>query len=357
MKKTTKSMLITALILFCAGLLLALGSALFVKIRGIDPFGVPVITKTVENKELSLNEILATSPDSNYMKKLSKKEYTRVLLTSFAGDVEVYSTDGETRVELENANTANLNIEIIGETLTIEEKNGVSFMGFHINRDGFSFKGLRQLFGNGNSANSSKVVKIYLSKNITVDQIDISSAVGNIIIDNIHTEIMNIDADYGDINVKALSATSGKLNIKGNVSNVALSDMENITSTVSLRVGDIKATVGGKNEFNTILDTWIGSINVTTKEPTSFYKLTLSTSLGKVFRNGEHFGKELSDSSTTTNRVTATTVFGDVSIAYQGGNESEYEEVIEEITTEEETGTSTEISNNASDDIEAKPVA
>ncbi len=351
MKKTTKSMLITALILFCAGLLLALGSALFVKIRGIDPFGIPHITKVIANKELSLNEILADSPESNYMNKLSKKEYVRVSLTSYAGDIEIYSTDGETKIELVSTNTTNLNAEVIGETLTIEEVDGVSFMGVHIDRDGFSFKGLRQIFGSGNSANASKVIKLYLSKNIPVDQIDISSAIGDIKIDGINTELINIDANFGNINVKGLSAASGKLNIEGNVNNVYLSDMENITSTVSVRVGDIEATIGGKNEFNTILDAWLGDITVITKEPTSFYKLAFSTSLGEVLRNGESFGKELSDSSSTANRVTATTIFGNASISFQGGDESKYEENKEEVNSQEENETEEPITGDTTTEV------
>ena len=339
MKKTTKSMLITALILFCAGLLLALGSALFVKIRGIDPFGVPHITKVIENKELSLNDILSASPDSNYMKKLSKKEYSRVSFTSFAGDIEIYSTEGETKVELLDANTSNLNVEIIGETLTVEEIDGVSFMGIHINRDGFSFKGLRQIFGSGNSANSTKVIKLYLSKNIAVDQIDISSIIGDITVDSISTELTNIYADFGNISIDALSSVSGKLNIKGSVNNVKLSNMENITSTVSTRIGDIEADIGGKSDFNTILDAWLGNITVKTEEPTSFYKLALSSTLGNVLRNGEPFGQKLNDSSTTAKRVTAATIFGDVSIAFIDGDENKYKENLEENITSEQNET------------------
>lgn len=347
MKKTTKSMLITALILFCAGLLLALGSALFVKIAGIDPFGVPHITKVIENKELSLNDILAASPDSNYMKKLSKKEYARVSLTSFAGDIEIYSTDGETKVELVNANTSNLNIEIIGETLTVEEVDGVGFMGIYIDRDGFSFKGLRQIFGSGNSASSSKIIKLYLSKNIAIDQVDISSMIGSVKVDGVTTELMNIDADFGNIDIRALSASAGKLNIKGNVNDVCLRDMENITSTVSVRIGDIVANIGGKNEFNTMLDAWLGNITVKTKEPTSFYKLAFSTSLGEIFRNGENFGKELNASATTTNRVTATTLFGNVSIAFLGGDESKYKENKEDVNTTEQNEATEQITSDA----------
>ena len=318
-------MLITALILFCAGLLLALGSALFVKIQGIDPFGVPQIAKVIENKKLPLSDILASSPDSNYMKKLSKKEYLRVAVTSFSGNVEIYSTDGDTYVELVNANTANLKVEVVGETLAVEEKQAVGFMGIYIDKDGFSFKGLRQLFGSGNSANTGKTLKIYLSDQIQVDQIDIFSAIGDIVVDGVKTEKMNITADYGNVIVEDLTAVAGKLDIKGNVNDVTLIDMQNIAATVSVKIGDIEASVSSVDGGSTtVLETWLGNVSVETTEPTTNYKLTLSTSLGEVSRNGESSGKELSSSSTTTNRITSSVIIGDIAIHYAGGDESKY---------------------------------
>lgn len=341
MKKTTKSMLITALILFCAGLLLALGSALFVKIRGIDPFGVPDIINVIENKEFSLNDILANSPESNFMKKLSKKEYSRIQLISYSGNIEICSTDGETRVELIDANTSNLKVEIIGETLTVEEIDGVNIMGIHLNREGFSFKGLRQIFNAGNSANSSRIIRIYLSKNIAVDQIDVSSIDGDIKIDAVSAELLNIDADFGNIDIKELSASSGRVNINGNINNVTLSNLKNIISaTVSVKFGNIEANIGGNTEFTSTLETWIGNVTIKTKEPTTFYRLSLSTSIGEILRNGSSFGKKLSDSSTTANRVTSTTVLGDISIAFQDGDESKYEVPEDPTQTEEQTDTS-----------------
>ena len=58
MKKTTKSMLITSLILFAAGLILALSSALYVKISGIDPFLVEQKVKSINTSHLSASNSL-----------------------------------------------------------------------------------------------------------------------------------------------------------------------------------------------------------------------------------------------------------------------------------------------------------
>ena len=222
MKKNTKSMLISALILFCAGLILALGSALFVKIRGIDLYGVPYVSSLRENSELSLSSILAHSPESNFMKKLAKKEYARVSVDTFAGNVEITSTDGPTKIILEDANTTNLNIQVIGETLTIEEVNSVGFMGIFMDRDGFSFKGLRQLFGSGNSAAFDQKIKIELSKDIPIDQLDVNTKSGNVVLSNLETELVNVSVAIGNVNINSLTTSQGKLNVKGKFTNVEL---------------------------------------------------------------------------------------------------------------------------------------
>lgn len=334
MKKTTKSMLISALILVCFGLLLALGSALFVKIKGIDPFGVPEVTKLSENKTLTLSEILADSPESNYMKKLSKKEYLRVAVTTFAGDVEIRFVSGESYVELVDANTSNLRIEVIGETLTVEEIDSVGIMGIFLDKDGLSFKGLRQLFGHGNSASTNQKIRIYLSDAIAVDQINVSSTVGDLGIYDVKTEKLNVNKSFGNTTVDTM--VGGRLDLKGSFGNVTVKNLQNVATSVAIRFGNIKADINSESGVSsTVLENWIGDIDVNTKEATSLYKLTLSTIIGCVLRNGTEVEKSYSDSSSTTNRVTASAVLGNVSISYAGGDESAY--VPPKISTEDKT--------------------
>ena len=339
MKKNTKSMLISALILFCAGLILALGSALFVKIRGIDLYGTPSVSTLREDMEYTLNDILSHSPDSNYMKKLAKQEYARVSVSTYFAEVKIVSTDGPTKVVLEDANTTNLKIQVIGETLTIEEIDPVGIAGIFIDDDGFSFKGLRQLFGHGNSAATEQKIKLYLSNDISIDQLDVVSKAGNTQISALTSERVNIETTFGNILVDSLSTKHGKLNIKGSISNVELKNLTNVTATVTTKIGNIAAEIGGVDaEFNTILETFFGNVSVTTEDPTTFYKLGLTTKLGEITRNGKSNGTSLSDSSTTAKRITASTILGNISLQFKGEDESLYTpEINDDIPVDEET--------------------
>ncbi len=356
MKKTTKSLLVSALILFCAGLLLSLCSALFVTIKGIDPYGVEQYAKVIENKTVSLSDILAVSPDSNYMKKLSKKEFLRVDLHSYTGNLIIRSAN-ETSLELINTNTANLSYEIKGETLVVKEIHPVGFMGIYIDENGFSFKGLRQIFGSGNSANSGKTVILNLASDFQVDQIDVSSNIGNVQFEGISCAAINVKSSYGDVLLKDLKNSESKINITGDVTSVNLSDSAYVSCNVSTKFGNINIAVPGNSKQSTVLDSWVGNVSVNTDVPLSEFQIILSTSIGNVLREGEVVGKELRDSSSNASRISSTLFFGDISISSSSGTKDEFvnsdvpqtigETVTEEKETNEESTEQTETMENS----------
>ena len=94
------------------------------------------------------------------MNNQSETEFSKVDLTSFAGNIVIRPSDGETRLVLEHTNVNNISYSIIGETLVVKEVDPVGFFGIYIDEDGFSFKGLRQVFGPGNSANTGKTITL-----------------------------------------------------------------------------------------------------------------------------------------------------------------------------------------------------
>ncbi len=324
MKKTTKSLLITALILLCAGLLLALSSALFTKVMGIDPYGVEQKAKVIETKSISLDDILSVSQESNFVKKLSTKEFSKIDVLSFAGNVVICSDPGETRIQLDHANTNNLSWEIVGETLMIKEEDPVGFLGFYIDENGFSFQGLRHIFGPGNSANSGKTVTVYLSSKIKLDQVNVHSTIGDVTVDGVFSENLSISASTGNVCVKNLQSENGKISIEGNVVDVLLENNAYSNCTVSTRIGSIKAGIPKGDNQSTVLDVWMGNVNLNTDLPTSYYKLSFSTMFGTITRNGQTAGKSLSDSSSTASRISSTIILGSASISYSGGDESSY---------------------------------
>ena len=75
---------------------------------------------------------------------------------------------------------------------------------------------------------------------------------------------------------------------------------------------------------STILDLWCGSASVTTKLPTTYYKLNLSSTLGSVSRNGKSEGKKLNEPGNTASRISSSVLFGNASVSFEGENEENY---------------------------------
>ena len=340
MKKTTKSLLITSLILFCSGLLLALSSALFVKLKGIDAYGVAPVEKTIETKTLSLDDILEASPECNFINKLSNKEFLRVDIGSFTGKVIVRSAE-ETSVELFDANTSNLSCKIVGETLTICENAPVGIMGLFIDNNGFSFKGLRQIFGPGNSANRDKVVILNLAEDFPVDRITIKSHLGDVDIYGISADEINVSSFAGDVSFGDLSNENAKITLKSDFGDVNLKNSEYASCSLNLKFGDISAQILDEENVSTVLEAWLGNIKIETIVPTESFKLTLSTTLGGIRKNGENIGKSVRESTDSTSRITASTMMGDISVNHdtEGADEVSEEQTESEFVTETNTQT------------------
>ncbi len=334
MKRTTKSILITALILLCAGLLLALSSSLFVKIKGINPYGVEKKYQSIEDKTISLTQLLADSPESNFVKKLSNKEFLRIDLTSFAGDVIIRSAQ-QTEIELKKADVNNISCKIVGETLVIKEVDPVGFMGIYIDKDGFSFKGLRHMFGLGNTTNAEKTVILNLAEGYKVDQIDINSKIGDVVLDGIDADVLNVSSFIGDVEFKNLKSSESKISVKGNITNVECENSAYNSLSVNTKWGDLEIHVPNLKNLSTVLESWIGHVDVETDIPTTEFKLTFSCALGAISRNGQLCGKELRGDANNPNRITASVLIGNMEVDFSGENEDQYVPVDNVPLTEE----------------------
>lgn len=320
MKKTTKSLLLSALVLLCTGLLLSVGSAIYVKIKGIDPYGMKAIDESRENKTVSIEEVLTLSPESNFNKKLSEKEFLKIDINSFAGDVIIRSAE-TTCLELKDAAVSNVTYEIVGETLTFSEKDPVGIMGVYIDKGGFSFKGLRQIFGPGNSANTKKCMIVNLAEGSEIDSIKINSKVGNVTVDGVFVNSLEISSASGEITLQNLPNTAAKINCKGSDSDIKMDQSFYSSCNLTTKFGVIQAHVLDLNNLSTVAETWFGDILIETDVPTKEYKLNFSTSNGTVIHNGKDVGEELENHAVNSTRITASSLFGDLGIRFTGGEE------------------------------------
>ncbi len=333
MKKTTKSMLVSALILFLFGVVLALSAALFVKIRGIDAYGMKHPDQATENKDVTLGELLELSENSNYVKKLTDKEFVKISLQIFSGDV-ILQSGNETSLDFTNADTSNLTYEIIGETLTVSEINPVGFMGVYIDQEGYSFKGLRQIFGGGNTINTQKTVVLTIDSKVKLENVQIQCGIGAVTVDGINSSNFDIRSQSGDITVKNLENSDSKLSINGNTSNVLLSNSIYSACSISTKLGAISVKIPSELCKSTVVSTWVGNVDITSDVPTSAFKLTLDSTIGSVYKNGEKLGKSVKDSSQLPNRITAETIAGKISLSFSGDNESDFVAVDKPVETE-----------------------
>lgn len=322
MKKTTRSLLISALILFCAGLLLAIGATLYAKISKIEVYDIQKKARTIESVTISIDDILSHSPESNYVKQLSQTKFSRIDLSSFAGDVAFTTGEGEPSIILDEANTNNLSYSVVGDTLIISEVDPVGFMGFYIDKSGISFKGLRHIFHPGNATNSGKTITVKVPATYELTQIDIFSSIGDVTIEGISVATLNIDSGNGDIKIKNLSNPNGKITVNGNFTDVEMENNLYVNCAVSTHFGDIKTKLVENSNASTSLDLWCGDIDVKTTLPTTFYKLSLTTSLGSISRNEKEIGKKLNSDGSGAARISSSIFLGDFNLHSElGANE------------------------------------
>jgi len=321
MKKTTKNLLISSLILFCTGLLLTLCASLYAKINKIDVYDVTEKARTIENKTVKIDEILKKSPESNYVKQLSTAKFNKINVTSFTGKVVICTGSKDTEVKLDKANTNNIAYSVIGDTLTVTEVDAVGVMGFYIDKGGISFKGLRHIFNPGNSTNSEKTITIKVPANLLLSHVEVSSTIGNVTIDGISAEEINVQAKSGTINIKNLKYQNAKLKINGTFADIHMKNNLYSTCSISVYLGNIDTHLLKNTNTSTILDLYFGDIKVKTDSPTNYYKLSITTNSGIVSRNGKEIGKKLNDDGDGAARISSSIFIGDFQLDYSKGKD------------------------------------
>jgi hypothetical protein len=319
---------------------LALGSALFVKIKGIGAFGTTYKAQNIETKKQSVTEVLAASPNSNYVKKLSPRAFSRVYLSTFAGNLEI-CRDTETYVELIDADTNNLAVEIVGDTFTVKEIDPASFMGIFLDENGFSFKGLRHSFAKKNSFNAEKRIVLHLAEDLFPEQIHVVSQYGDVSLWGISANEITVESKFGSVFFGDIKNQSAKLNVKGSFCDVTVQNCVYQSCALNTKIGSVYCLIPSELCQSTVCENWIGNMKILTDVPTSSFKLNCSTSFGTVKKNGEEIGKKCSEASKNANRITAKTLFGTIDLSFTGGNEEDYVAVDAELPLTQETVTET----------------
>lgn len=321
MKKTTRSLLISALILFCAGLLLTICASLYAKIADIEVYDFPKKARTIETVSIPIDDILKQSPESNFVNQVSETKFNRVNLTSFTGDVVICTSKKDAELHLDQTNTNNIVYSVVGDTLTVSEDDAVGFMGFYIDNGGVSFEGLRHMFNPGNATNSEKTITLRIPSDLTLAQIDVSSSIGNITIDGISANVINVKSGTGTVKIENLKNPEGKIKVSGNFTDVKMKKNFYANCAIDTHFGNIETHLLKDTNGSTILDLWCGDVKVVTDNPTTYYKLSVSVSAGSITRNSKDFGEKLNTDGSGAARISSGIFWGDFELKYSGGKE------------------------------------
>ncbi len=303
MKKTAISMLISALILFCAGLLLTLVTLIYTTASGTDIYsGQAGRTSNIRDFTKTFAELGFTA--ENPVKKIE--------LSSLVGDVVILPTDGESRVEFYQSDLNNIVCKFENGTVTVKEDSSVGFMGIEISNDGMGFNGLRQLFRSSGNANSQRRTTLYLNPAEFKGVLNVKCEVGDVSAKEILCSELYVENTFGQVDVADCVLTS-TLNVKGNFSDVIIRENTYLQSDINVTFGKIYALI---DQQKTNLQTSVGDITVLTARGKDEYQLRLSNTSGAISPfDIDNNKNEFSLYSDSTNSIWAKSVFGKITVS------------------------------------------
>lgn len=310
MKKTTISMLITALILFCTGLLVTLITLIYTTATGTDIFsGQNTATPNVR-------DYTQTFADMGYKENdLIKK----IDFSMLVGKVEVAATTQESRVEFTQTDINNIVCSFENNTLTVKEINSVAFMGFEISENGMGFNGLRQLFRSVGNASSDRKAVLYINPKDFGGVINVKCVVGSITCQDLNCEDLSTESTIADVSVMECSFLN-EIKIKGTAGDVYLRKNTYSNCRVNVTSGNIFAIIDQKKHN---FETTVGDILILTQQDKEDYLLRLSNTYGAIRPfDYENSANEFSLYSEENNDITAKSLLGSITI--QKYNEEQY---------------------------------
>ena len=198
MKKTTKSLLITSAFVFGIGVLLTLVSLIVIKVKAINPFEDPGHVRSIETRDILIQDVFSSSEEKSAL-VTPEIPFNKLSVRTFTGNVVVETTEEESYISLSHADTANLSIQIVGETLEIKEIDAVSFFGIFIDESGFHFKGIRQFLAGGNSLNADKTIVVHIKQGTELQGLDLQTTIGGVKVKGIVSTSMNLENTSGAI--------------------------------------------------------------------------------------------------------------------------------------------------------------
>lgn len=199
------------------------------------------------------------------------------------------------KIEAEHVNS-NFNAQV--------ESDGTLIISDHKRGDGFPFS-----FFDGIDSPDSKVI-LYLPSDFIAEKADIESGAGNVEIEGLKANELQISAGAGNLNGRDITAE--KVDIEGGLGNVTLEDI-NFSDTV-LESGMGNLHVSGTLLDRTDISCGVGEVELNISGSPSDYGFTVDTGIGKVNLNGEKISGDYEHNTDAPNVIDIDGGIGNVDI-------------------------------------------
>ncbi len=215
-----------------------------------------------------------------------------------------------------------LEIDIAGANLTIKQGERFSVES--------NLKNLKISEGNGKLVLKEKsrfnirlgkdsipeaILTVYIPQGTVLDEADISTGAGNVRIEAMSTDTLELELGAGDVTASRLTVTRGA-DIQGGAGRVTLSDCSIRNLDMEMGVGQLnmRAALSGRSE----LDLGVGESNITLIGSKSDYSLDISKGIGEVVIEG----KKVNDAGSYggENRVSINGGIGRIDIGFDTAN-------------------------------------
>ena len=272
MNKKTKRFLVSALIIFAVGSLIALGSYIFAVASDLDIYGNSERTYDFDSFTLTLDELKSQTNTGD-------QDIVQLQINTQAANVRVLRTDGVSQIEFHRMDRNNLILDFNAGILSVTEPNSVNYYGLTVENGSFSFHGLRHLFHQAGFQTGHQIV-VLLNPNDTLSALHLNSTAGNVLVDGVDIAAdLTIASTAGNIKVLNSNSPGADLVVRLSAGKIDYRDSTFSIAALNVTAGQIEAErFGGSLSAEAVA----GRIRVCADKDLESYSIRAVTSLGNV---------------------------------------------------------------------------
>lgn len=169
------------------------------------------------------------------------------------------------------------------------------------------------IFNWGIKVHTKPHITVYLPEGFEARDTVIDAGAGNIRIEDLNSEKLNINAGVG--NIKGNNIKTEEFEIDGGVGEITLDDVVSNETDIDAGVGsiDIQGTLNGRNTVNA----GVGDIKLKLNGSTDDYNIKVNPGVGNIYIDGNKYGKMSWNNVTAENSIDIDGGVGNISVDFQ----------------------------------------